>query len=324
MKSFSANRRFLASLACLVCLATAANAAPWRGGIRERIRQNRERRQPQPATQTSGMIQQTLRQGGIDRTYYLYTPANYRANQPAPLILGLHGGQSQATRFAETTNFNQLADRTGTLVAYPVGIDKNWNDGRNSDSLPQSDDVAFIRAVIDDIQRQRSVDPKKIYATGISNGGFMTQRLACELSDRITAFASVASTFAAPLQSTCKTGQPISMLMINGLQDRFVPVEGGTMTRGKGGTILSLQDSMDLWRDRAGCATNPQVTRRGQTVKIMNYPRCSGNVGVANVVISDGGHTWPGGFNQPRALVGKTSTQIDATQYIWDFFQSQP
>jgi polyhydroxybutyrate depolymerase len=101
-------------------------------------------------------------------------------------------------------------------------------------------------------------------------------------------------------------------------------VEGGTMTRGKGGTILSLQDSMDLWRDRAGCATNPQVTRRGQTVKIMTYTQCSGNVGVANVVISDGGHTWPGGSNQPRALVGKTSTQIDATQYIWDFFQSQP
>jgi polyhydroxybutyrate depolymerase len=320
MKSFSANRRLLASLAYLLCLATAANAAPGRGGIRERIRQNRERRQPQPATLGSGMIQQTL----DGRTYYLYTPANYRANQPAPLILGLHGGQSQATRFAETTNFNQLADRTGTLVAYPAGIDKNWNDGRNSDGLPQANDVAFIRAVIDDIQRQRSIDPKKIYATGISNGGFMTQRLACELSDRITAFASVASTLAAPLQSTCKTGQPISMLMINGLQDRFVPVEGGTMTRGKGGTILSLQDSMDLWRDRAGCATNPQVTRRGQTVKIMNYPRCSGNVGVANVVISDGGHTWPGGSNQPRALVGRTSTQIDATQYIWDFFQSQP
>ncbi len=301
--------------------------------IRERIKIYRERRQQQSPNPTqssgaTGLISHKLNVGGIDREYYLYTPAILKPSQSVPLVIGLHGGHGQPQRFAETTKFNGLAQKQGFIVAYPAGIDRNWNDGRDSKTLPTQDDVAFIRAMIDDIQKNHQIDASRIYATGISNGGFMTQRLACELPDRISAFASVASTMAAPPSSACKSSAPVAMLTMNSPVDRFVPWQGGTMTRGEGGTILPVAETTDFWRTKNGCTKKPSITTLpsnapadGTKVEVADDRTCQSGKEVVRVTISGGGHTWPGGANQPAALVGITSNQIDATSYIWDFFQ---
>jgi polyhydroxybutyrate depolymerase len=303
------------------------------GKIRERIQIYRERRQqqsPKPiqSSGTAGLVSSKLNIGGSDREYYLYTPAVLKQNQSVPLVIGLHGGRGQPQQFARTTNFNQLAQKQGFIVAYPAGIDRNWNDGRDSKTLPSQDDVAFIRAMIDDIQKTRQIDVTRIYATGISNGGFMTQRLACELADRISAFAAVASTMASPPSSACKSAPPVAMLTINSPVDQFVPWQGGTMTRGAGGAILSVAETTDFWRTKNGCTQKPIVTTvksnapaDGTKVIVADSRTCKSGREVVQVTIAGGGHTWPSGSNQPAALVGVTSNQIDATSYIWDFFQ---
>jgi polyhydroxybutyrate depolymerase len=301
--------------------------------IRERIQIYRERRQQQSAkpTQSSGvtgLVSHKLKIGSVDREYYLYTPTNLQPNRSVPLVIGLHGGHGKPQGFAKSTKFNDLAQKQGFIIAYPAGIDRGWNDGRDSKTLPTQDDVAFIRAVIDDIQKNYQIDPSRIYATGISNGGFMTQRLACELGDRISAFASVASMMAAPPSSACKSSPPVAMLMINSPVDRFVPWQGGTMTRGAGGAILSVAEMTNFWRTKHGCTEKPIVTTvksnapaDGTKVIVADHRTCQSGREVVQVTIAGGGHTWPGGSNQPAALVGVTSNQIDATSYIWDFFQ---
>jgi polyhydroxybutyrate depolymerase len=303
------------------------------GKIRERIKIYRERRQQQlpkpiPSFGTTGLVSHKLTIGGSDREYYLYTPAILKPSQSVPLVIGLHGGRGQPQQFARTTNFNKLAQKQGFIIAYPVGIDRNWNDGRDSKTLPTQNDVAFIRAMIDDIQKTRQIDPSRIYATGISNGGFMTQRLACELGDRISAFAAVASTMAAPISSACKSSPPVPILTINSPVDQFVPWQGGMMPRGAGGVILSVAETTDFWRTKNGCSQKPIVTTAksnapadGTKVIVADHRTCQSGREVVQVTIAGGGHTWPSGSNQPAALVGVTSNQIDATSYIWDFFQ---
>jgi polyhydroxybutyrate depolymerase len=303
------------------------------GKIRERIQIYRERRQqqsPKPiqSSGAAGLVSHKLNIGGSDREYYLYTPAVLKPNQSLPLIIGLHGGRGQPQQFAQTTNFNKLAQKQGFIIAYPAGIDRNWNDGRDSKTLQNQDDVAFIRAMIDDIQKTRQIDATRIYATGISNGGFMTQRLACELGDRISAFAAVASTMASPPSSACKSSPPVAMLTINSPVDQFVPWQGGTMTRGAGGVILSVAETTDFWRTKNGCSQKPILTTvkssapaDGTKAIVADHRTCQSGREVVQVTIAGGGHTWPGGSNQPAALVGVTSNQIDATSYIWDFFQ---
>jgi polyhydroxybutyrate depolymerase len=305
------------------------------GRIRDRIQQYRERKQQEQSQKNSpssssgnGLVLHKLSVGSSQREYYLYIPTNIRSSQSVPLVIGLHGGRGQPQRFAETTQFNSLAQKQGFMVVYPAGIERNWNDGRDSNTLPTQDDVAFIRSVIDDIQATHKIDSSRIYATGISNGGFMTQRLACELSDRISAFASVASTIPAPPSSACKSSAPVAMLTINSPDDKFIPWQGGTMTKGQGGTILSVADMVDFWRTKNGCSQKPLVTilkgkipDDGTKVEIASDRTCQSGKEVIRITIVGGGHTWPGGSKQPSTLVGVTSNQLDATAFIWDFFQ---
>ncbi len=301
-----------------------------RGNIRQRI-QIRRQQQSESYRQSSGaksrLIRHQLTIDGINREYYLYVPRN--VDRSLPLVIALHGGRGQPQQFAKTTGLNFEADKQNFMVVYPAGIDRHWNDDRDSQTLPKQEDVKFISAVIDDIQKIYNIDLQRIYATGISNGGFMTQRLACELSDRITAFASVASTMAAPLSSNCQPKSPRSIVMINSPDDRIIPWNGGTMTKGEGGTILSVPQTIDLWRTKSRCDRHPQISspiisnapNDGTQVKIARYGNCLGKNEISLVTIAGGGHTWPGGFNQPRIIVGTTSNQLDASSFIWSFFQ---
>jgi polyhydroxybutyrate depolymerase len=306
---------------------------PFRGLMRERIRVRMQQggqeaggglRQPVDSS-AAGEIHRITNQG-IERTYFLYTPSSY-ASQLMPLVIGLHGGHTEPGRFSKTTGFNALADKEGFIVAYPAGGNQNWNDGRDSATLPKQDDVAFISAMIDDIQKIRQVDRRRIYATGMSNGGFMTQRLACELSHKIAAFASVSSTMAAPLATQCQPKKPVPILMMNGTADKFVPWEGGNMTRGEGGAILSVPQMVSFWRTNNRCSqqlsVQPQsvAVEDGTSVNIVRYRGSQSRSDVIFAKIEGGGHAWPGGFQQPERLVGKTTQKLNASPFIWNFFK---
>jgi polyhydroxybutyrate depolymerase len=325
---------FLTSLLASCGAPESRGEGPLRGLIRERMRERLQQKRPdaggglrKPSDISMAGETHTLMNQGIERTYLLYTPSSYTGKSPMPLVIGFHGGHTTPERFAKTTEFNALADKEGFMVAYPAGVDKNWNDGRESATLPKQSDVAFVSAMIDDIQKNHPVDSRRIYATGISNGGFMTQRLACELSNKIAAFASVASTIPTPLAAQCKPNKPVPMLMINSPVDPFIPWEGGNMTRGEGGAIVSVKQMVTFWRTNNQCSkqdiqTQKALVKDDTTVSISRYSGLQNRSDVIFARVDGGGHSWPGGNKQPEMLVGKTTRNLNATRFIWNFFKT--
>ena len=260
------------------------------------------------------------------REYLLFTPASYRSTRPSPMVVGFHGGTTSDVRFARTTLFHRLAEEKGFLVAYPNGVGGNWNDGRGT-ANPDLDDVGFVMALIEDVKSRRSLDAKRIYATGISNGAFMVQRLACEKSDRIAAFSAAAGSMGTLLREKCNPKYPVPMLLMNSPKDRIVPWHGGDMQHGKGGKILSVPELADFWKNINECGASSEETLQNSRVstasrvKVLRFEGCRNNANVALYRIEDGGHTWPDGDDQPAVVVGPTSKQFNATQVSWDFFR---
>jgi polyhydroxybutyrate depolymerase len=295
-----------------------------KGLIRTRIDQHLQQRKLSNMRE----IVRDIQVQNVRRSYYLFTPTSYNPKKPMPVVLGFHGGTTTAQKFARTTGFNNLAQKKGFIVAYPQGINKNWNDGRDAQGLPTEDDVSFVTAVIQDINNIRNIDNRKIYAVGISNGGFLTQKLACQLSDKIAAFASVASTLAQPLQSNCQPKRPVSIMMINSPEDQIVPWKGGIMTKGHGGNILSVPSTLNFWRDKNRCNSKAEIQKIGDnepndgtSVEVSRYSQGCGKSEVVLVTIYGGGHTWPDGSEQPKWLVGRTSRKLKGSQFIWSFFE---
>lgn len=300
----------------------------FRERIRERVHERVQKGIEDRRQNVGGEEPQTFTVQGLQRTYFLYAPKPKLDENPMPLVIGFHGGRSTPQRFAQTTGFNQLAERERFIVAYPAGIEQNWNDGREAEGLPQQNDVAFVSALIDDIQKVRSIDRNKIYATGISNGGFMTQRLACELNHKIAAFAAVAATMATPQAARCHPNRAVPVLMMSSPDDQFVPWQGGRMTRGEGGTILSIPQVVDFWKMNNQCSVTSTVivpastgVADGTQIRSFSHQGASPHSEVTLVRIDGGGHTWPGGARQPEWLVGKTTQQLNGSQFIWKFFR---
>ena len=243
------------------------------------------------------------------RTYYLHTPKSYNPNRPMSLVIAFHGHGSQGKNLAFNTGFSELAERKGFIIVYPDGIDRRWNTARNT--LLGVNDVSFVKSLIDNITQIRAIDKRKIYAVGVSNGGFLVQRLACEPNIKIAAFASVVATLPGELKSSCDRTAPTSMLMINGTLDRKVPWSGG---RFPGGSFLSVPDTINFWRQHNSCT--PKVAKQilNKRVDITRYPNCQGDAELELVTLKDAGHVWPRGGSGSGEL-------LNGSQEIWDFFQ---
>ena len=201
----------------------------------------------------------SIKVGGVTRNYLLHSPANLPAGKSAPLVLVFHGGGGHDWNMPGFTHFDDLADQEGFLVAYPDAVNRHWNDSRGESD---ADDVGFTRELIAALERAHAIDPHRVYATGISNGGFFSNRLACELGDKIAAIASVAATMPKPLVAECKPARPISVLYIQGTDDPLVPINGGTIgfVRGRGrGENISLADSAKFWRSIDGITVRAQL-----------------------------------------------------------------
>jgi polyhydroxybutyrate depolymerase len=262
--------------------------------------------------------------GGVDRMYLLHVPESLPRTGPVPLVLVFHGGGGHAASMPNFTHFDQLADEEGFLVAYPESFNKSWSDTRG---LSPADDVGFIRAVIEDLQHTQRADPRRTYAAGISNGGFFSNRLACDLTGKLAAIAAVAATMPDTLVPACHPSAPISVLFMHGTKDPLVHIEGGPMLRNRG-VAISLAQATEFWRRWDGASSQPEVdnllnqTEDGTSVRREVYAGGKQRTEVVVYVIEGGGHTWPQGPQYlPAFLVGKASHNLDGTQTIWDFFK---
>ena len=170
-----------------------------------------------------------VKQGDLDREYWVYDPRAQGTSAKSgkrPLVLVLHGGGGRADKFAvmtgDKTSFTALADKEDLLIVFPQGYKKHWNDGRDADvveaQVMELDDVGFISEVIDEMVKTRDADTRRIYATGPSNGGFMSNRLACDLSNKVAAVGIVIAQMSVNLKDRCNPKSPVSVLIMNDLE----------------------------------------------------------------------------------------------------------
>jgi polyhydroxybutyrate depolymerase len=267
-----------------------------------------------------------LQAGGVTRRYFLYLPSTWHRGRPAPLVLVFHGGGGRASGIAPHTGFSRLAEREGFVVAYPQGLNGRWNDGRGYAAT--HDDVGFMRALLDTLERELAIDPRRVYATGISNGAMFAYRLACDLPGVFAAVAPVAGAMPADLAPACAHTQPVSVLAFQGTADPLMPYAGGGVARRRG-RVLSAERSIAFWATTSGCAAAPVTTDEpdrvtdGTRVRRTEYGACREGRAVELYTIEGGGHTWPGG-PPVGGSVGQVTREIDATPVIWAFFAEHP
>jgi len=191
--------------------------------------------------------------------------------------------------------------------------------------------VAFIASLIDVLVTTQGVDPKRVYATGLSNGAMMCHTLALRIPDRIVAIAPVADSITKAVASgTTTEGPPVSVLAMNGTDDPLVPYEGGEVHFGrtKLGEVISVADMIKLWVQRDGCSTEPEVTDLedkdpNDGTRVRRERHAGKEAEVVLYTIKGGGHTWPGGKQYlGERIIGKTTRDIDGCQVIWDFFKA--
>jgi polyhydroxybutyrate depolymerase len=284
----------------------------------------------------TGSARERLAFEGRDRSYLIHVPASYDANNAAPLVVALHGADMAPALMPLMTNFNALSNKEGFIVVYPKGLGNRWNSGLNVKGFPgydyPVDDVGFVSKVIDDVERAYRIDPRRVYVTGVSNGGMLTHMVACGLPDRIAAGAPVIGTLTEGAVAKCPAGRPIPILMVFGMSDPVVKWEGGALLKDNQARSLSVNATVDFWVRRNGCDPKPETVwlpHRGLThmtrVRHDIYKGKSPDSDVVLYAVEGGGHTWPGGpLFQLQCKLGRVNHDLKASKVIWQFFKEHP
>lgn len=219
----------------------------------------------------------------------------------------------------------EIAEREGFIVVYPDGVGRSWHDMRDTGPSAERgvDDVAFVRALIDKMVAEHHADERRVYVAGISNGGFMTMRLACELSDKIAAVATFIATMPERGADQCKPSRPMPIAMFVGTDDPLVPYGGGDIH----GAVLSADATRDKWVALNEC-THTNAT---QTINLADdetvvhktrFDSCKSGSEVLFYSIAGGGHTYPNGDQYlPKAVIGRVTHDIDGSEEAWAFFK---
>ena len=261
---------------------------------------------------------------GQKREYILYVPTRYDPAKPTPLVISIHGAANWPSFQMNLRQWNMLADEHGFIVVYPAGEGggpKTWflRERRTPWRMP---DVIFISELLDTLEASYNIDPARIYANGLSNGGGVTFALSCTLSHRIAAFGPVAAAVTLPLD-WCPDSGPAPMIAFHGTADRFTPYNGAKMWLAPE-PFPSIPDWTAAWARRNHCGPGPIESVVAPDVTRLEYTGCADNAAVVLYTIKGGGHTWPGGTPMPEWLVGPTSRSIDATSQMWAFFRAHP
>lgn len=263
-------------------------------------------------------VYDTISHGGLERDFILYVPDSYTPGTPAPLVLNFHGYSSNAGQQMFYGAFSTQADAAGFLVVHPNGtLDAqnitHWNANWGS----TVDDVGFTSAMIDSLAAEYSIDLDRVYSTGMSNGGFFSYYLACELGNRIAAIASVTGTMTVGTMATCDPTHPMPVMEIHGTADPTVPYNG------QSGFMEPIPDVIDHWVGYNNCDPSATVTNvpdsdpnDGCTAIHHHYPNGDDGVDVEHYEIVGGGHTWPDAILD----IGVTNRDFNGSQVIWEFF----
>lgn len=268
------------------------------------------------AFQTQGQetLNETLDFGGLEREYIVHIPSSYSPDSPSPLLLCFHGYTSYANIIMAYSNFNAIADTANFIVVYPQGslLDgvTHWNVGGwtlNS----TVDDVGFVNALLDQLLADYAINPSRIYSTGMSNGGFMSFTLACEMSNRIAAVASVTGSMTVQTYDNCNPLHPTPVLQIHGTADGTVPYEGNAFW------TESIESVISYWANYNNCDPEAIVTEvpdidtnDGSTVQHFAYLNGTSCSAVEHYKIIGGDHDWPDFWG---------NQDINASALVWDF-----
>lgn len=261
----------------------------------------------------------TLTSGGKERTFALHVPATYDPTKRTPLVFLFHGYTMTAAEIASASHFTETADKRGMIVAFPQGIGNGFNAGDCCGSAQSSnvDDVGFTRDMITTLDGEYCVDAKRTFATGFSNGGFLSYRLACELADEIAAVAPVAGGLRLePAQ--CNPKRAVALLHVHGTGDLVVPFGGGGL-----GAARPVSASVDAFKAKDTCPAGAgQIVYTKGNASCTKWGPCAGGADVELCTIAGGGHQWPGGDTLPYG--GTASPDLDTSEAIADFFEAHP
>lgn len=251
------------------------------------------------------------------RNFIVYVPTSYNTGDHLPMVFNLHGYTSNAMQQQLYSGMNATAEANNFIVVYPNGLGNAWNSGfapPYNGTFPN--DVGFISKIIDTMVTLYGVDLTRVYSCGMSNGGFQSYRLACDLENRIAAIASVTGSMTATMQTNCTLSRKVPVLEIHGTMDPTVNYYGGS-------GITSTEDVIDFWVDKNSCTPTHDTTdvpntntTDNSTVQKIKYRTCSEGAQVWLYKVTNGAHTWPGA----GIIIGTTNQDINASQEIWDFF----
>lgn len=274
--------------------------------------------------------------GGRAREYWVQAPRG----PAAALVMALHGGGGTAAHMprADGGRLVELAARDDVLLVFPQGVQRSWNDGRGTAIIKAEvrkvDDVGFLRALSERLLVEYRIPPGRVYFTGISNGGFMSFRMACEAADLVAAVAPVTANLSENLGRTCAPDRPVAVLIVDGTEDPLVPYQGGEVTvlRTRRGAVRSAPASARFFAEANGC--DPAAHTRvlpdrdpgdGTFTRVHEFQDCRARADVTLLEVDGGGHTWPGGPQYlPRFLIGGVARDFHASDVIWEFFRDHP
>lgn len=323
-------------LLCLFLCSHLIVASAWAEGLlRQRLRERLEQRHTQTAPSTTPLSQPgdhrlSLQHDGLTRHYLVHIPASYTGRQAVPLLVVLHGGGGSMEVQANDTAYGQISqsEKNGHIAVFPNGTSKlksgkfaTWNAGKCcADARDnQADDVGFIRRMVEQLTQSLNIDRDRIYATGMSNGGMLAYRLACEMADVFSAVAPVAGT---DNTLQCQPSRAVSVLHIHARNDDRVLYEGGAgfgqRSMDKVTAFKSVPSTVGEWVQHNHCARNPQRTLEVAGAYCERYSPCDAGTEVQLCVTDTGGHSWPGG-SKARAKEGP-SQAISANEVMWSFF----
>lgn len=266
---------------------------------------------------TPGFNEREITLDGDTRDLIYYIPQSYDNTQAVPLILSLHGFASTLDRQVQYSQWENIADESGFIVAYPqgTGFPLRWNSGDLGIRLgDDTDDVQYLSGLMDWFITNWCIDQSRIYVNGLSNGGGMTDRIACELANRVAAVGMVAGAYN-PLEDGCHPARPMPVIAFHGTSDFIVPYAGEENNLFDFPPIV---DWLSAWADRDGCQSTPEILTISDDVTQTRYTECLNDVEVTLYTISGGGHVWYGGdMGFPFGNVDA----IDATGTMWTFYQ---
>ncbi|NBB89106.1 MAG: T9SS type A sorting domain-containing protein [Bacteroidetes bacterium] len=276
----------------------------------------------------------SLEHQGFQRKYIVHIPPDYTEGNATPLVLTLHGGSGNFLNVQGFTQMNPISNQFGFISVYPQGYAESpiggftWADGRGTVADRSNiDDVGFIVKLIDTLAADFSIDKDKVYICGFSNGGFMTQRLACEKPEPFAAIGSLGCSMDTNLIQTCNPNQAVPMAFFSGTADPEVPYTGGAMNNPTVTPIVAVDTAVQFWVANNNCQQEQPVVNihdtvpgDSSTVELFKYTDCDCNADFYFYKIINGGHTWPGVPLPQLPQLGNTNEDIHGSYVLWNFF----